>query len=268
MDATFEKFTFKKRLKTMLKVDFKRMFTMPLIYVLFGVSLAMPILILIMTSMMGGEADPTTGAEAAAMFTNVWQAISSVSGTASSGDAAMSMDLTTMCNMNLMYFIIAVLVCMFTAEDFRSGYAKNLFTVRSKKVDYVFSKTLVCFVGGAIMMLIFFIGAMIGGAIAGLPFTMEGFNAGGIVACLLSKIFLVAVFVAIFLTFAVVAKQRTWLSILLAIGVGAFMFMMIPMMTPLNASFLHVIMTLAGGGLFAVGLGAVSNVILNKTSLV
>ena len=268
MDATFEKLTFKKRLRTMLKVDFKRMFTMPLVYIMAAVSLAMPILILVMTSTMGGAPDPTTGAEAAAMFTNVWQAISSVSGTASSADAGMSMDLTTMCNMNLMYFMIAVLVCVFTAEDFRSGYAKNLFTVRSKKVDYVFSKTLVCFVGGAIMMLMFFIGAMIGGAIGGLPFTMEGFNAGGIVACLFSKIFLVAVFVGIFLTFAVVAKQRTWLSILLAIGVGAFMFMMIPMMTPLNATFIHVIMTLAGGGLFAVGLGAVSNVILNKTSLV
>lgn len=268
METTFEKVTFGKRLKTMLKVDFRRMFTMPLVYILTGVSLAMPILILVMTTMMGSATtvDPVTGAETTMeMFTNVWQAISSVSGGESAG---MSMDLTSMCNMNLMYFVIAVLVCIFTAEDFRSGYAKNLFTVRAKKIDYVFSKTLVCFVGGVIMILMYFIGAMIGGAIAGLPFTMEGFNAGGVVACLFAKIFLVAVFVAIFLTFAVVAKQRTWLSILLAISVGAFMFMMIPMMTPLNASFLHVIMTLAGGGLFAVGLGAVSNVILNKTSLV
>lgn len=245
----------------MLKVDFKRMFTMPLVYIMAGVSLAMPILILVMTSFMGGA----EGAETAGMFTNVWQAISSVSGGESS---AMAMDLTTMCNINLLYFLIAVLVCVFVADDFRSGYAKNLFTVRSKKVDYVFSKSLVLFVGGAIMILAYFIGAMLGGAIAGLPFTMEGFNAGGIVACLFSKIFLVAVFVAIFLTFAVIAKQRIWMSILLSLGVGAFLFMMIPMMTPLNANFIHVIMCLAGGGLFAAGLGAVSNLILNKTSLV
>ncbi|MDE6058696.1 MAG: hypothetical protein K2G44_01500 [Clostridia bacterium] len=250
---------FIKKLKTMLKVDFTRMFTMPLIYVMAGVSFAMPILILVMTSMMGGAED------GGVTFTSVWQAISSVG--VESG-AGMSMDLTTMCNMNLTYFLIAVLVCVFTAQDFRSGYAKNLFTVRSKKVDYVFSKTLVCFTGGAIMILAYFIGAMLGGAVAGLPFTMEGFNAGGVIACMFAKIFLVAVFVSIFLTFAVIAKQRTWLSILLAIGVGAFMFMMIPMMTPLNANFIHVIMTLAGGALFAVGLGAVCNVILNKTSLV
>ena len=247
----------------MLKVDFKRMFTMPLVYIMAGVSFVMPILILVMTSFMGGEPDPTTGAEAAKMFTNVWQAISSVS-----GGSAMAMDLTTMCNMNLMYFMIAVLVCIFTAEDFRSGYAKNLFTVRSKKVDYVFSKSLVCFTGGAIMILVFFIGAMLGGAIGGLSFTMEGFNAGNLVACLFSKIFLVAVFSSLHFLFSVIAKQRTWLSILLSFGCGAFMFMMIPMMTPLNANFIHVIMTLAGGALFAVGLGAISNLILNKTSLV
>ena len=263
MDAKFEKTTFLKRLKTMLKVDFKRMFTMPLVYIMAGVSLALPILILVMTSFMGGEPDPTTGAEAAGMFTNVWQAISSVS-----GGNAMAMDLTTMCNMNLMYFMLAVLVCVFVADDFKSGYAKNLFTVRSKKVDYVFSKSLVCFVGGAIMMLAFFIGAMIGGAIGGLPFTMEGFNAGNLVACLFSKIFLVSVFSSLFFMFSVIAKQKTWLSVLLSIGCGVFMFMMIPMITPLNANFIHVIMTLAGGAIFAVGLGAISNVILNKTALV
>ncbi len=43
MDAKFEKTTFVKGLKTMLKVDFKRMFTMPLVYIMAGVSLALPI---------------------------------------------------------------------------------------------------------------------------------------------------------------------------------------------------------------------------------
>lgn len=257
MEAKFEKTTFTQMLKTMLKVDFKRMFTMPLVYVIAAVSFAMPVLILIMTSTM-------SGGESAGTFSNVWQAISSVSG----GNSAMAMDLTTMCNMNLMYFMLAVLVCVFTAEDFRSGYAKNLFTVRSKKVDYVFSKSLVLFAGGAIMILAYLSGAMIGGGIAGLPFTMVGFNAGNLVACLFSKIFLVAIFASLFLMFSVIAKQRTWLSILLSFGVGAFMFMVIPMTTPLNANFIHVIMTLAGGAIFAAGLGAISNVILNKTSLV
>ena len=230
-----------------------------------GVCLVMPILILVMTTMMSGTTvvDPTTGAETTMeTFTNVWQSIGSFS------DAGMSMDLTSMANMNLLYFLMSVLVCVFVADDFRSGYAKNLFTVRSKKTDYVISKSLVCFAGSVGMLLAYFIGAMFGGAIAGLSFDLGTANAGNIIACLLSKFFVAAVFVSIFLTLSVVGKQRTWLSILGSFAVGMLMFMMIPMMTPLDASFLHVIMTLAGGALFSVGLGAVSNLILNKTSLV
>lgn len=262
METQFEKSTFAKRLKSMLKVDFKRLFTMPLVYIMAGVGFALPILILVMTTMMGGDADPSAGAEAMQGFTNVWQSIGAVSG------SAMGMDLTSMCNINMLYFLVAVLVCVFVSEDFKSGYAKNLFTVRSQKIDYVFSKTLVTFTGAAIMFLMYFIGAMIGGAIAGLSFAKEGFNAGGLIACMLSKIFVILIFVSIALILSVAGKQRLWISILGSFAGGMLLFTMIPMITPLNSTFLNVIMTFAGGGLFAVGLGALSNIILNKTSLV
>lgn len=146
MNMLVEKQTFGKKLKSMLKVDFRRMFTMPLVYIMTGVCLVMPILILVMTTMMSGTTvDPTTGTETTIeAFTNVWQSIGSMSG------SAMSMDLTSMCNINLLYFLTAVFVCIFVADDFRSGYAKNLFTVRAKKVDYVVSKTLVAFVGATV----------------------------------------------------------------------------------------------------------------------
>ncbi len=262
--ATFEKQSFAKRLKSMLKVDFKRMFTMPLVYIMAGVCFVMPILILVMTSMMPStQVDPTTGVETAVeTFTNVWQSIGSVSG------SEMSMDLTGMCNINMLYFLVAVFVCVFVADDFRSGYVKNLFTVRAKKTDYCISKTAVCWVGGAIMIVAYFIGAMLGGAIAGLPFGMAGFGVGGIIACMFSKLFVVAIFVSIALVLSVVAKQKLWLSIVGSFAAGMLLFIMIPMVTPLNSNFLNVIMCLAGGALFAAGLGAVSNLILNRTSLV
>lgn len=118
------------------------------------------------------------------------------------------------------------------------------------------------------MFVMYFIGAMIGGGIAGLPFTMDGFNAGGIVACLFSKIFVIFIFVSIALILSVVGKQKLWISILGSFAAGMLLFTMIPMIAPLNAKFINVIMCFAGGALFAVGLGAASNVILNKTSLV
>lgn len=73
---------------------------------------------------------------------------------------------------------------------------------------------------------------------------------------------------SIALTLACVGRQKVWLSVLCTLGAGMLLFAMIPMITPLDAGILHVVMCVAGGALFAVGLGAISNVILNKTSLV
>lgn len=266
----FARNSFKKRLSTMLKVDFRRMFTMPLLYILVGACLVMPVLILVMTAMMDGTVsiDPQTGAETVMEgFDNAWQIIGSVS-TSGSAEAAMAMDMTGMCNINLLYFLVATLVCLFVGDDFRSGYAKNLFTVRAKKTDYVVSKTLVCFVGGGLMILGFFVGALAGGAIAGLPFAMEGFAIHNLVMCLIAKVLLMAVFIPIYLTVSVATKHRSWLSMLLSLMVGMFLFMMIPMMSPLDTTAMQVIACLAGGVLFGLGLGAVSNLILKKTSLV
>ena len=269
----FDKNTFGKRLRTMSLVDFRRMFTMPFLYIMVGTCLVMPILILVMTTMMDGSVsvNPQTGAETVIEgFDNVWQIIGSVSGdnTATGTEAAaMDMSITAMCNINMLYFIIAVLVCIFVSADFRSGYAKNLFTVRAKKSDYIISKTLVCFVGGAMMILAFYIGAMLGGAISGLPFEMIGFGTGELIMCILSKVVLVSVFVPIYLLMSVIAKQKSWMSILLSMMVGMFLFMMIPMLTPLNATIMNVLLCLIGGVLLSVGMGSISQLILKKKDI-
>lgn len=266
-EIKFEHNSFGKRLKTMLKVDFRRMFTMRLLYIMAGICLVMPILILVMTTMMDGSVtvDPQTGVETVIEgFDNTWQII----GTISSESSAMNMSMTGMCNINMLYFFVAVLVCIFVADDFRSGYSKNLFTVRAKKSDYIISKSLVGFMGGVLMFLCFFVGAMLGGAISGLPFDMGAAGIGGIIMCLLSKLLLVAVFVPIYLLISTAAKQKLWLSVVVSLCVGMLFFMMIPMLTPLDASVMNVLICLIGGAIFNAGFGAVSNLILKKTSLV
>ncbi|MGN1107135.1 MAG: ABC transporter permease [Huintestinicola sp.] len=272
MEPKFEHNSFGKRLKSMLKTDFRRMFTMPLVYIMLGISVAVPILILVMTTMMDGSVsvDPQTGRETVMeAFDSTWQIIGSVSGESSADDPTEAgIDMLSMCNIDLLYFAVAVLVCIFTADDFRSGYAKNLFTVRAKKTDYVISKNLVCFAGGALMILGFFLGTILGGAVSGLSFEMTGFSIYSIIMCMLSKIMLIAVFVPIYLLVSVVAKQKLWLSLVLSLMTGMFLFMMIPMLTPLNATFMNVLICLAGGVLFGTGLGTVSNQLLKKTNLV
>lgn len=265
MAVKFRHQSFGRRLKTMLRVDFRRMFTMPLIYILVGVCLVMPILILVMTTMMDGSVtiDPQTGVETIVEgFDNVWQIIGTVRG------ESMGMSMTGMCNINMLYFLVAVLVGVFVSEDFKSGYAKNIFAIRARKGDYVASKTLVCIVCGMLMFLGFFAGAMVGGAIAGLPFDLGSVSVPGVVMCMLSKLLLVAVMVPIDLLWSVVGRQKTWVSLVGSLCTSMLLFMMIPMMTPLNSTMLNVLLCLAGGTLFSVGLGAASNKLLNSTSLV
>ena len=268
--------SFAERLDSMFRVDARRMFGTPLFWICLGIAFVIPVLVLVMTSGFGGNGG--------AMFTNTWQIIGSESaslgammagmggamggGEASAAAGAGMMDMTAMMNINLMYFMMAVFVCLFTAEDFRSGYAKNLFTVRARKTDYVASKTIIGFIAGALFLIAFFIGGVVGGSVAGLPFELGAAGVSGLVMCMLAKIFLTAVFVAIFLLMSVIARSRSWMSICLSLFGGMLLFMMIPMMTPLDSGVMNVGLCLAGGAIFAAAIGAVSNVVLKKSSLV
>lgn len=257
--------SFINRVRTMLRVDFRRMFVSRLTYIMLGIALVCPVLIIVMTTMMDGtvSVNPQTKEETVIEgFKSVWQAISAPS------NAGMSMDLTGMCNMNLMYFAAGVLGCLFVSEDFRSGYAKNIFTPSAKKGDYIISKTVVCTVVGIMMLVYWLAGSIIGGVVSNLSFDTMGATSFQITMCLLSKVALMLVFVPIFLCIAVAAKSKAWLSITASLGGGMLLFMMIPMMTPLDASVMNVVLCLAGGAMFSVGLGAVGNLILKKTSLV
>lgn len=267
MNVSFESYKFGKRLKGMLKVDFRRMFTTKLFYIMVGVAFVIPILVLVMTTMLDGtvSVDPQTGVETVMEgFENTWQSIASVS----TENSSMSMDLTSMCNINMLYFLIAVFVCIFVAEDFRSGFSKTLFVHRSKRADYVVSKSFVGFVSGAFMICAWVIGAIIGGAISGLSFDLGSAGINGLVLCIISKIFLMAVFVSIYLLMSIFAKQKLWMSLVGSLMIGMLLFMMIPMLTPLDSGIINVCICLFGGILFSVGMGAISSRVLRKTDLV
>lgn len=265
----FEKLGFGERLGSMLKVDFRRMLRSRLFYILIATALLVPILMTVMMSMMDGSVsvNPQTGEETVMQGPeNTWQSIGTLP--TSDGAAMGGMDVMSMCNINMMFMGVAVFVCLFIADDFRSGYAKNLFTVRAKKSEYVISKTLAGFVCGALMLVAYFIGAILGGAIAGLSFELLGFTAINLVMCILAKIFLMLVFVPIFVLVSIGAKQKAWLGLCGSFGAGMLLFMMVSMITPLGSTVINVLLCLVGGALFSWGLGAIGNIVLKKTSLV
>lgn len=271
MDNTvkFHKISFGRKLKSMLKVDFRRIFKSKLFYILIACALVIPILMTVMMTMMDGSVsvNPQTGVETIIEGPeNTWQSIGALP--TADGGALGGMDVMSMCNINMMFMLVAVFICLFISDDFRSGYAKNLFTVRAKKGDYIISKTIAGFVCGTFMLIAYFIGAMLGGAISGLSFYLGTLTPANIVMCMIAKVFLMLVFVAIFVLISVAAKQKAWLSICGSLGGGMLLFMMVPMITPLSSTMMNVLLCLAGGALFAVGLGVISNKVLRKTSLV
>ena len=262
----FENNSFGKRVKSMLKVDFRRMIKSKLFYILVACALIIPILMTVMMSMMDGSisVNPQTGEETIMQGPeNTWQNIGTLPGEPLGGD-----EIFMMCNINMVFMGVAVFVCLFISDDFRSGYAKNLFTVRAKRGEYVLSKTVSGFICGAFMLIAYLVGSMLGGAISGLSFDLHGLGAGNLVACMLAKIFLMLVFVSIFTLISVAAKQKAWLAICGSLGGGMLLFMMVSMITPLGSTVINVVLCAAGGALFAFGLGAISKVILKKTSLV
>ena len=262
----FEKVSFGKRVKSMLKVDFRRMFKSKLFYILIACALVMPILMTVMMSMMDGQesVNQQTG-EVTIMEgpENAWQNIGTLPGEPLGGD-----EIFMMCNINMAFMGVAVFVCLFISDDFRSGYAKNLFTVRAKRGEYVVSKTVSGFICGALMLIVYLIGAILGGAISGISFDLHGLNAGNIVMCMMAKIFLMLVFVSIFTLISVAAKQKAWLAICGSLVGGMLLFMMVSMITPLSSTIINVVLCAVGGALFAFGLGAISKAVLKKTSLV
>ena len=276
----FPKYDSHKRIRSMLRVDFKRMFKSKLFYILVASALLIPIVMTVMLTMMDGTESVNQQTGEITIIEgpeSIWESIGTLHADtvedkeSASMDAMGSMggmDVMAMCNINMMFMLVSVFVCLFISSDFRSGYAKNLFTVRAKKGDYVFSKTLAGFVCGAFMLIAYFVGAILGGAVTRLSFDLGTLNVGNIVLCILAKILLMLVFVAIFTLISVAAKQRSWLSICGSLGGGMLLFMMVPIITPLNATLINVLLCLAGGLLFAVGLGAISKTVLKKTSLV
>lgn len=268
-DIKFKRRTLFSSLKSMLRVDMRRALKSKLIYIILLISLVTPILMTVMMSMMDGtvSTNPQTGVQTVIHGPeNTWQQIGTLP---TEGGADMGgMDVMAMCNINMAFMGVAVFVCLFISDDFRSGFSKNLFTTRAKKSDYVISKTLMGISVGTLMLILYFIGAILGGAIAGLSFETVGFSGANLLLCLIAKICLMAVFVPIFVLISVAAKKTAWLSIVGSLGGGMLLFMTVSLITPLSATLLHVFMCLAGGVLFSVGLGFASTKVLTNTALV
>lgn len=198
---SFETPGFSRRLKSMLGVDFYRLFHTPLFYIMLAVSAIIPAMVLSMGSMDGG----------AALYTNTWNII------AADTPLYIVGDIGDYANMNMVFIFGGIMVSIFIGHDYRSGYVKQLFTTHAKKRDYMMSKSIVCAFG-----MVCLCGAyLIAGAGAGLITGAEmHVNVGSLLVAVLGKMSMSLGWASLYTFLNVVLRRHFGISIALSFFIG------------------------------------------------
>lgn len=256
--TTFQQISRKARMRSMLKLDFYRLFHTPAFYIMLVIAAIIPAMVMSMSGIEPSGASVQTAP--VIVYTNTWQLIESTGGSAV---GANPMDFGGYANINMVFIFAGLLMAIFVAHDYSSGFVKNIFTVHSKKIDYVISKSAAGIFGGVGMIITYFLGAVIAGLFTGKTFDV---NVGGLIMCLVSKMFLMGIFCALFLAISVFFRDKLWLTIVFTFLFG-MMFYPAASVATLNSTGITMLLSLIAGVIGTVAIGAVSTVILKKRDL-
>ena len=192
----FDAPSFFDRLKSMLSVDFYRLFHTPLFYIFIAIAAIIPAMIIGTTGMEGSQ----TGA----LFTNTWQAV------AVEKPLYVIENIGQYANMNMVFIFGGIMVSIFIGHDYKSGYVKQLFTTHAKKQDYMMSKTLTCAFAMACMCITYLFGTILAGLFVGLSFKV---NFGSLVCALLGKLVMSIGWASLYVFLNIIFRRHFWISI-------------------------------------------------------
>ena len=255
---SFQTPTFGNRVKSMLKLDFYRLFHTPVFYIFLLIAAIIPAMVLSMGGMETTSPDGTV--HAGIEITNAWQMIESTGGSAVADNP---LDFAGFANINMLFIFAGLLMAIFIAHDYSSGFVKNIFTVHSKKVDYVISKSTIGIFSGVGMIITYVFGTIFAGLITGKAFDV---NVSGLLLCLISKAFLMGIFCSLFLGIAVFFRNKLWMTIVFTFLFG-MMFYPAASVATLSSTVVTTLLTLVAGVIGAVAFGTVSNLFLKKRDL-
>ena len=173
-ELKFKNPSFFERLRSMLGVDFYRLFHTPLFYIFLAIAAIIPAMIL----GTGGMENPQTGEVSAQLYTNVWHII------AAESPLYVINNIGEYANMNMVFIFGGIMVSIFIGHDYKSGYVKQLFTTHAKKQDYMMSKTISCAFAMACMCVTYLLGAVTAGLLTGLNMTV---NVGSLLIAIFGK---------------------------------------------------------------------------------
>ncbi|MBQ8306411.1 MAG: ABC transporter permease [Blautia sp.] len=198
---TFETPSFSRRLKSMLGVDFYRLFHTPLFYIMLAISAMIPALIMSMGK-GGGEG---------ALYANTWNIV------AADIPLYIVRDIGDYANMNMVFIFGGIMVSIFIGHDYRSGYVKQLFTTHAKKRDYMMSKSIVCAFGMACMCVAYLIAGAGAGLITGADMHV---NVGSLLVAVLGKMIMSLGWASLYTFLNVVLRRHFGISIALSFFIG------------------------------------------------
>ena len=215
-ELKFESPSFVQRIKSMLGVDFYRLFHTPLFYIFLAIAAIIPAMVSAMTMMpdqSGNTMEP--------LYSNVWQIM------AASEPLYVIKTISDYANMNMVFIFGGIMVSIFIGHDYKSGYVKQLFTTHAKKQDYMISKSLTCAFAMACMCITYLIGGIAGGMFAGYDWSV---NIGSLVIAILGKIMMSLGWASLFTFLNVIFRRYFGISVassfffgtgILIIGVAA-----------------------------------------------
>ena len=195
-ELKFEAPSFIQRIKSMLSVDFYRLFHTPLFYIFIAIAAIIPAMIIGTTGMESSQT--------AALFTNTWQAI------AVEKPLYVIENIGQYANMNMVFIFGGIMVSIFIGHDYKSGYVKQLFTTHAKKQDYMISKSLTCAFAIVCMCGTYFVGTVLAGALVGLSFKV---NFGSLVCALLGKVIMSLGWASLYVFLNIIFRKHFWISI-------------------------------------------------------
>ena len=195
----FEAPSLAQRIKSMLGVDFYRLFHTPLFYIFLCVAAIIPAMVSAMTTM----SDPT--GQTIELYTNAWQII------AAEESLYVIRGIADYANMNMVFIFGGIMVSIFIGHDYKSGYVKQLFTTHAKKEDYMISKTLVCAFAMACMCITYLLGGVVGGIWAGYDWSV---NAGSLLFAIFGKIIMSLGWASLFTFLNIIFRRYFGISVL------------------------------------------------------
>lgn len=196
--------SFGMRLKSMLGVDFYRLFHTPLFYIFLVIAAIIPAMV------FGSSGMDSTGA-AVQLYTNTWQMV------ASQTPLYVVNDIGEYANMNMVFIFGGIMVSIFIGHDYRSGYVKQLFTTHAKKQDYMMSKTMTCAFAMACMCLTYLLGTVVSGLMMGASFEA---NIGSLLLAILGKMVMSLGWASLYTFLNVVFRRYFGISVALSYFFG------------------------------------------------